>query len=83
MERSIDKRKAWREQEERLVARWNAAEARYRNAQAEMARQQPSAGDEGSSEALRLEVQASLAEIEAVRRQVARLKVEFTSGKRY
>ena len=79
----MDKRKAWREQEERLVARWNAAAERYRIVQAEIARQQPSAGDDGPGAALLLEAQAAQAEIEAVRRQVARLKVEFTSGKRY
>ena len=64
----MDKRKAWREQEQRLVERWNAATERYRIAHAEN---------------LLPEAQAARAELEALRRQVARLKVEFTSGKRY
>ena len=79
----MDKRKTWREQEQRLIERWNAAAERQRNIEAEIARQQPSAGDGGPSEALLLEAQAARADFEAVRRQVARLKVEFISGKRY
>jgi len=73
----MDKRKRWREEEERLVARWNAAALRYREVQAEISSQ----GAE--TEALRLKAQTARAEIEAVRREVARLKVEFNSGKRY
>ena len=71
----MDKRKAWREQEQNLVERWNAAAARQRDAHAEAARQ--------SSPELLLKVEAANAELEALRREVARLKVEFTSGKRY
>jgi hypothetical protein len=73
----MDKRKRWREEEERLVARWNAAALRYRDVQAEISSQ----GAE--TEALKLKAQTARAEIEAVRREVARLKVEFNSGKRY
>ncbi len=73
----MDKRKRWREEEERLVARWNAAAMRYREVQAEISSQ----GAE--TEALKLKAQTARAEIEAVRREVARLKVEFNSGKRY
>jgi hypothetical protein len=73
----MDKRKRWREEEERLVARWNAAALRYREVQAEISSQ----GAE--TEALKLKAQTARAEIEAVRREVARLKVEFNSGKRY
>jgi chromosome segregation ATPase len=73
----MDKRKRWREEEERLVARWNAAALRYREVQAEISSQ----GAE--TEALRLKAQTAREEIEAVRREVARLKVEFNSGKRY
>jgi chromosome segregation ATPase len=73
----MDKRKRWREEEERLVARWNAAAMRYREVQAEISSQ----GTE--TEALKLKAQTARAEIEAVRREVARLKVEFNSGKRY
>ena len=61
----MDKRKAWREEEQKLVANWNSAAERLRAAQ---------------DEASRLAVQA---EIEALRKRVARIKVEFSSGKRY
>ncbi|MDF3011598.1 MAG: hypothetical protein K0S03_2394 [Burkholderiales bacterium] len=73
----MDKRKRWREEEERLVARWNAAAIRYREVQAEISSQ----GAE--TEALKLKAQTARQEVEAVRREVARLKVEFNSGKRY
>jgi hypothetical protein len=64
----MDKRNNWREQEQQLVARWNAANERYRIAHA------------GNQTA---EAEAARAELEILRRQVARMKVEFTSGKRY
>jgi hypothetical protein len=35
------------------------------------------------TEALKLKAQTAREEVEAVRREVARLKVEFNSGKRY
>jgi hypothetical protein len=73
----MDKRKRWREEEERLVARWNAAALRYREVQAEISSQ----GAE--TDELKRKAQTARAEIEAVRREVARLKVEFNSGKRY
>jgi hypothetical protein len=73
----MDKRKRWREEEERLVARWNAAAIRYREVQVEIS----SHGAE--TEALKAKAQTARAEIESVRREVARLKVEFNSGKRY
>jgi len=73
----MDKRKRWREQEQRLVERWNAAALRYREVQAEIS------GQGAESEALKLKAQTARDEIEAVRREVARLKVEFNSGKRY
>ena len=79
----MDKRKAWREQEQRLVERWNAAAARQRDAHAEMARQQPGNGSGGPSAEILLKVETANAELEALRREVARLKVEFTSGRRY
>jgi hypothetical protein len=74
----MDKRKVWREQEQKLVARWNAAATRYQEIQAEV-----TAFSGQLSEELRLKEQTARAEIEAVRREVARLKVEFNSGKRY
>ncbi len=73
----MDKRKRWREQEQKLIERWNAAAVRYREVQDELSRQP------GPSEELRLREQTAREEIEAVRREVARLKVEFNSGKRY
>jgi hypothetical protein len=75
----MDKRKAWREQEQLLVARWNAAASRYQAVQAEITQ----AGGESTSQELVTKANSARAEMEAVRRQVARLKVEFTSGKRY
>jgi hypothetical protein len=73
----LDKRRHWREQEQRLVERWNAAAAKHQVAVAELDAN-PAAGDE-----LKLKVKDAIAEVEAVRRQVAKLKVEFNSGKRY
>jgi hypothetical protein len=78
----MDKRKTWREQEQRVVESWNTAITRYRDAQAELERQR-GAPDGGASEELRLKAEAARAEVEAVRKQVARLKVEFSSGRRY
>ena len=74
---AADKRKAWREQEDLLVARWNAAAERYRSAQAKLALEQT------PSDELKQEAADARNEIEVLRRQVARLKVEFVSGKRY
>ena len=79
----MDKRKAWREQEQQLVERWNAASERYRDAQAEVSRQNLSPGSGATGEESRLKAQAAHAELEAMRKQVARLKAEFSAGKRY
>jgi len=76
----MDKRKLWRDQEQQVVERWNAAEARYREAHSELARE---AAAGAASEELQQRIVRARADMEAVRRQVARLKVEFTSGKRY
>lgn len=75
----MDKRKAWRTQEQDLVARWNSALARHSDVLAEIAL----AGGDATSEALVLKANRARAEMDAVRRKVARLKVEFNSGKRY
>ena len=72
----MDKRKTWREQEGQLMARWNAANERHRVALAGLECPAPSA--EQHSEAA-----AALAEVASVRREIARLKVEFTQGRRY
>jgi hypothetical protein len=75
----MDKRKVWREQEQRLVERWNEATTRYRDAQAAAS----ATGETVPNEESALKVKAAFAELEAVRKQVARLKVEFSAGKRY
>jgi hypothetical protein len=78
----MDKRKAWREQEQRLVERWNLAAERYKRVNEEISRLQAAAAG-ALSEDLMKQVQTARAEMEAVRRAVARVKVEFNSGKRY
>jgi hypothetical protein len=80
----VDKRRLWREQEQKLVDRWNAAEARHRDVHAEISRLPPGSADDGASRAeLLLRAEAARLEIETLRREVARMKVEFNSGKRY
>lgn len=79
----MDKRKSWREQEQQLVERWNAATERYRVAQAEVTRQSlPQGGASPTEECVR-SAEAARQELEAMRKQVARMKVEFSTGKRY
>lgn len=79
----MDKRRTWREQEEQLVQRWNAATQRYSEAQAELTRQRLPQGDGvPTPECVRTE-EAARIELEMMRKQVARMKVEFSTGKRY
>jgi hypothetical protein len=75
----MDKRKAWRAQEQELVARWNSAVARHQDVLAQIGRE----GADSTSEALARKADSVRAEMDSLRRQVARLKVEFNSGKRY
>jgi hypothetical protein len=75
----MDKRKLWRTQEQELVARWNSAVARHKDVLAEIAL----AGGDATSEALVLKAHSARADMDALRREVARLKVAFNSGKRY
>jgi hypothetical protein len=75
----VAKTAAWRQQEQDLVERWRAATERHRAAHAQLAARAPGAPDD----ALVLEAKAAGAEIESLRRQVARLKREFLTGKRY
>jgi len=77
----MDKRRAWREQEQLLVQRWNAAATRYQELQAQISRQ-AAAGD-AADQGLMRQAEQARADIDAMRRQVARLKVEFNSGRRY
>ena len=79
----MDKRKAWREQEQKLVEQWNAAAARQRDVHAEISRLPATPDNAGPSAELLLRAEAARVEIEALRRRIARLKVEFTTGKRY
>jgi hypothetical protein len=79
----VDKRKAWREQEQQLVEKWNSAAQRYRDIMTQIARDDPFAPAGGPSEAMMTQAAAVRAEIEALRKKVARLKAEFNSGKRY
>ncbi len=74
---ATEKRKAWREQEDMLVARWNAANERFRSVHARLALERE------ASDELKQEVAAARNEIDILRREVARLKVEYVSGKRY
>lgn len=79
----MDKRKAWREQEQQLIEKWNSAAQRYREIMAQIGREDPFAGPDGPSEEIMSKAAAVRAEIEALRKKVARLKAEFNSGKRY
>ena len=79
----MDKRKAWREQEQQLIEKWNSAAQRYRDIMARIAREDPFAAPAGPSEEIMSQAAAVRAEIEALRKKVARLKAEFNSGKRY
>jgi hypothetical protein len=77
----MDKCKAWREQEQNLVERWNAVAARQLALQSEITRQRNAGAAPGAE--LLLEAERSRSEMEAVRREVARIKVQFYTGKRY
>ena len=80
----MDKQKHWREQEQELVNRWNAATDRYREAQAAARLQAaPQDGDVGPTKDSVQAVEAARIELEAVRKRVARFKAEFSAGKRY
>lgn len=80
----MDKRRTWREQEQRLVERWNAAAVRLQDAQAALSSQSAADGVVAApTEECMLEAEAARAEYEAVRKQVARMKAEFSAGKRY
>lgn len=72
---------AWRQQEQQLVERWRAATERHREAHAQLAAR--AQGEAKPDDALVQEARAASAELETLRRQVARLKREFLTGKRY
>ena len=76
------KRAAWRKQEEQLVARWGEATERHRLIHLELSARQHTDGA-APDEDLSQRAQAVIAEIEGLRRQVARLKRQYLSGERY
>ena len=80
----MDKQKYWREQEQELINRWNAATDRYREAQAAATLKATPQGDGvGPTKDSVQAVEAARVELEAVRKRVARFKAEFSAGKRY
>ena len=79
----MDKRRAWREQEQQLVDRWKAASERYRDAEAALSSRSSTSPEAAPDEESVLKVKAARAELEAMRKQVARIKAEFSAGKRY
>lgn len=79
----MDKRKTWREQEQQLIEKWNSAARRYREIMARIADEQPFAPAGGPSDEIMNQAAAVRAEIDALRKTVARMKAEFNSGKRY
>jgi hypothetical protein len=79
----MDKQKHWREQEQELVNRWNAATDRYREAQAAAMIPAVPQGDGEPAVNSAHAVEAARVELESVRKRVARFKAEFSAGKRY
>ena len=79
----MDKRKTWREQEQQLIEKWNSAARRYREIMARIAQEQPFAPAGAPSDEIMNQAAAVRAEIDALRKTVARMKAEFNSGKRY
>jgi hypothetical protein len=79
----MQKLAVWRRQEQQLVERWNAAIERHRVVHEELSARRVAQGDGAADDELVLKVRAAQAEIETLRRQVARLKREFISGERF
>lgn len=79
----MQKLAVWRRQEQQLVERWNAAIERHRVVHEELSARRAAQGNGAADDELVLKVRAAQAEIEALRRQVARLKREFISGERF
>ena len=77
------KRAAWRKQEEQLLARWSDAAERHRQIHLELSARRLADSTAAPDEDLSLREQAVIAEIERLRREVARLKRQFLSGERY
>lgn len=64
-----------------MIERWRDATERHRAAHAELAARANGAG--APDDALVEKAKAAGAELESLRRQVARLKRDFLTGKRY
>jgi hypothetical protein len=77
------RRAAWRKQEEELVARWTDAAERHRQIHQELSARELTQGAAPPDNDLSVRAQAVIAEIEGLRRQLARLKRQFLSGERY
>ena len=77
------KRAAWRKHEEQLVARWSDATERHRQIHQELSARQLADGTAAPDDDLSLRARAVIAEIDGLRREVARLKRQFLSGERY
>jgi len=76
----MDKRNSWREQEQLLVERWNAAAGRFREVQAAISSQSSGKGELAPDEENVLKAKAARAELETMRKQSARLKAEFSAA---
>ncbi|HXZ92050.1 MAG TPA: hypothetical protein VEG36_04140 [Burkholderiales bacterium] len=74
--------KAWRREEQRLLERWHRAIAEFHEAHLALAGFEPSLEPEPFMEALMLRAGAATAELNAVRREVNRIRAEFASGRR-
>ena len=61
--------------------RWNTAATRQQELQTQITRQSAAGGMPAAQ--LLLEAERSRSEMEGVRREVARMKVQFYTGKRY
>jgi hypothetical protein len=77
------KQTVWRQQEQQLLERWAAATERHRVVHEALSASRLAQGDGAPSDELALKAQAARAEIESLRREVARLKRKFLSGERY
>ena len=79
----MQKRAAWRKQEEQLVARWSDAAERQRRIHQQMSARRLMQGAADPENDLSLKAEAVIAEIEGLRREIARLKRQSLSGERY
>jgi hypothetical protein len=79
----MQKHAVWRQEEQRLLERWAAATERHRVVHEELAASRLGQGECSPNDELALKAQAARAEIESLRREIARLKRKFLSGDRY